>query len=138
MIRVSTPEDRAIRGRNPSAEREAKTLVLLGRSNPPQLLHSREKNYSLRRVADWHKCDKSNQGCGRVGGWSPGGQTLSAHSLLRFFLLSFFQGTLKPKRIVAGLDNVSLIGNAIKQGLTQPGIGKNLCPFRERQISGDN
>ena len=38
----------------------------------------------------------------------------------------------------ASLNNRGPVSDAIQERLTQPGIGKDLCPFREWQIGGND
>ena len=40
--------------------------------------------------------------------------------------------------LVAGVDDVRAVGEAVDDGLREPGVGEHFCPFPERQVGRDD
>ncbi len=58
----------------------------------------------------------------------------------RFFFPSFChrRARLEPETVVAGFDDVAMMGEAIEERRRHFGVAKNSGPFAEAQVCGDN
>ncbi len=58
----------------------------------------------------------------------------------RFFFPSFFhrRACLEPEAVVAGFDDVAMMGEAIEERRCHFGVAKNSAPFAESQVCGDD
>jgi len=45
---------------------------------------------------------------------------------------------LEPVGVVAGFQDVAVVGDAVQEGCGHLGIAENMCPFREAEFGGDD
>jgi hypothetical protein len=53
-------------------------------------------------------------------------------------VLCSFTALLEAERLIAGFDDVAVMGQSIQQSGGQLGVDKHAAPFRERQIGGND
>src|SRR5829696_8247482 len=67
--------------------------------------------------------ERQQPACGSVGG-GPGCLLLEA--------------VAEAPGLGAGVDDVGAVGEAVDDGLGEPGVGEHLRPFAEREVGGDD
>ena len=67
-------------------------------------------------------------------------QNVRSGSSSRFFLPSFCdrRARLEAETVVAGFDDVTMMGQAIEERRRHFGVAKNSGPFAEAQVCGDD